>query len=48
MESMFDFSLFYYTTFTTLALGALSVACKNQIATIIDFLDEKSNGRVAH
>jgi len=48
MENMFDFSLFYYSTFITLALGALSVVCKNQIEKIIDILDEKSNGRVAH
>ena len=48
MESMFDFSLFYITIFATLALGALSVVCKNQIEKIIDILDEKSNGRVAH
>ena len=47
MDNMFDFSLFYYSVFVTLAFGALSVVCKNQIDKFIEVLDEKSNGRVA-
>ena len=47
MENMFDFSLFYYSIFITLALGALSVVCKNQVEKIMEALEEKANGRVA-
>ncbi|ACV64295.1 hypothetical protein Dtox_3583 [Desulfofarcimen acetoxidans DSM 771] len=47
-DNIFDFSLFYYSIIVLFALGALSVACKSQIVKVIDILDEKSNGRVAH